>query len=578
MKIAQLFRFPIKGLPGEAIDAGAVSVGGGIRGDRSIAFTNGTVEVLDGQWGSCHSFTILKNNKSLQKWSVESNPPFITVAAPDQVNASSLTFDSSTPDGVAELGAYLSAHLPTQGAIERRAVSMPKGMFDSQRSGISIINPRTVERLSVAGQIEMDPRRYRGNILVEGLPAFAEFGLIGKVIRIGEARIAITKSIERCSATSVNPETTEVDINGPRLLATHFGHLHCGIYGTVLEPGTLEVGDEIKIEMPSEDISNLVPAKRSPRYATVQKTTKVSSDLVEITLSDTFGWFKERDEAGTYLRVHFSDPAWRNYTVTAVDEQNVTIAVRIQGAVSAKLSQLEPGEQLLISGPYGSVTAAKVLRERTALVSAGIGITPVLGLLRDHEAAAQVQDLRLVHVERGAPNALFSEARALAGRGNAAPTVQYFDSTVARPNPEDIARVVAGCDSVVICGPQSFTQMAQEICRAEGIEPQNIHCEAFASPHKDFSELFQDFANAEINCFDSGKHFEWQPEQGVLLDALQAQGIDAPSSCQAGSCGQCAVKLLKGSVSYPMEPSATIPDGHVLTCVAVPRENVELDI
>ncbi len=578
MKIAQLFRFPIKGLPGEPISSGAVCVGGGIRGDRGIAFTNGTVEILDGQWGNCHSFTVLKNNKSLQKWRVSSVPPLITVSAPTDNSGSSLTFDSSTREGVERLGDYLAEHLPTQGSVQRRAVTMSQGMFDSQRSGISIINPRTVERLSAAGEIIMDPRRYRGNILVEGLPAFAEFGLIGKVLRIGEARIAISKSIERCSATSVNPESTDVDTNGPRLLATHFGHLHCGIYGTVLDPGVLEVGNEIDIEMPSEDISHLVPAKRSPRYATIQKTKKVSVDIVEVTLRDAHGWLSEHDEPGSHLRIHFPDPVWRNYTITAVHGQDVTIAVRIQGRVSKKVSQLQAGDELLISGPYGTVTADRVLGERTAFVTAGIGITPVLGLLRNFQASSQKPNLRLLHVERGAPSELFLRAKQQVEQAATESTVLHFDTTVARPDIEAIAQVVKGCDSVMICGPGQFTSMVREICRVEGIDSSRVHTEAFVSPQKDFSSLFQDFDQAQVSCAKSGKEMTWQPVDGVLLDALQSRGISAPSSCQAGSCGECAVTLLRGNVSYPMEPSAPITQGKILTCVGVPNGDVELEL
>lgn len=578
MRIAQLFRFPIKGLPGESIDSGTVSVGGGLLGDRGIAFTNGTVEVHDEQWGNCHSFTILKNNKSLQKWRVKSTPPQITVTAPTDNFGSSLTVDASTTDGVARLGEYLSEHLPAQGSLKRSAVTMAKGMFDSRLSGISIINPKTVERLSVAGQIDMDPRRYRGNILLDGLPAFAEFGLIGKVLRIGETRIAITKSIERCSATSVNPESTEVDTNGPRLLATHFGHLHCGIYGTVLESGVINVGDRIQVEAPGDDILDLVPAKRSPRFASILETVQVSTDVVEVTVRDPFGWFAEHDEPGTHLRVHFSDPVWRNYTITRTHGQQVTIAVRIKGTVSKKISQLTSGEELLVSGPYGTATANKILSGRTAFVTAGIGITPVLGLLRNPQASKKATQLRWLHVERGERSGLFSRGEQLVQQCATESSIVHFDSTVARPTSADIAQVIKYSDSVMICGPEEFTKTVQSICHTEGIDSQNVHTEAFVSPRQDFSDLFKNFSPARVSCAPSGTQWRWQPTDGVLLDALESRGIQAPSSCQAGSCGECALTLLKGDVSYPMEPSATIPEGKILTCMSVPTGDVELEI
>ncbi|UUX57578.1 2Fe-2S iron-sulfur cluster-binding protein [Glutamicibacter halophytocola] len=578
MRIDQMFRFPIKGLPGEPITSAPVEVGRGILGDRSVAFSNGTVEVADGEWNSCLSFTILKNNKSLQKWSVKSEPPFITVSAPREADGDALTFDSSHVDGRRELREYLSVHLPTQGPYRRDVISTPNGMFDSQLSGISIINPNTVRQLSKAGGIDLDPRRYRGNILVEGLPAFAEFGLIGKVLRIGDARIAIIKSIERCSATSVNPETTEVDTNGPRLLATHFGHLHCGIYGTVLTSGPLDVGSGIEVEEMREEESHLVPAKRSPRFATVLSTTAHSPEIVELTLSDPFGWFSEHDEAGKYLRVHLPDPLWRNYTITSVNDGTVKIAIKVQGDVSRRLAKLQAGDELLVSGPYGTMNAPNVLRRRTALVTAGIGITPAIGLLRDPKAASLVGELRLLHVERGRPSQLSVQVRELSSLVDANAEYQRFDSSERRPTRHEIAGIVDGCDSIVICGPEGFTREVHDLCLEQGILPEKIHGETFVSPQTDLAKLFQGLPAASVRCQSSGTEFIWKPEDGVLLDSLEAEGLDAPSLCRAGSCGQCAVKLLKGSVTYPMEPSAAVPAGQILTCVSVPAENVELDL
>lgn len=578
MRIDQLFRFPIKGLPGESIAFAPVEASGGILGDRAVAFSNGTVEVSDGEWNSCLSFTILKNNKSLQKWSVTSEPPLITVVAPQASAEESLTFDSSEASGKRELREYLSAHLPTQGSHRRDVVSTSHGMFDSRLSGISIINPNTVRQLSNAGSIELDPLRYRGNILVEGLPAFAEFGLIGKTLRIGDVKIAITKSIERCSATSVNPATTEVDTNGPRLLATHFGHLHCGIYGTVISSGTLNVGEQIEVDEAQGGESHPVPAKRSPRFATVLNAVRQSPESIELTLNDPFGWFGEHDEAGKYLRVHFADPLWRNYTIIAVEPGEVRIAVRVQGEVSRRLAMLKSGDELLVSGPYGTMTAPNVLRSRTAIVTAGIGITPALALLRDSEINSRVEDLHVLHVERGVSSQLSVQVQDLLNTVEANVIYQRFDSSERRPTQEEIARVVAGCNSVVICGPEGFTRLVRDICIEQGVLPEGVHSETFVSPQTDLSKLFQDFPTASVSCQGSDTGFTWKPEDGVLLEALEAQNVRAPSQCRAGSCGQCAVKLLSGSVSYPMEPSASISAGQILTCVSVPAGNVELAI
>lgn len=575
MRIGQIFRFPIKGLPGEALDVAAVQTGNGIEGDRCIAFGNGTVAHADGQWASCLSFTILKNDKSLQKWAVESQPPQIAVRAPE---ADRLVFNATTQDGRDAARTYLSKHLATQGPKPRKVVSAPQGMFDSKLSGLSIVNPNTVRELSRASGIELDPRRFRGNLLVEGLPAFAEFDLIGKILRVGQARIAITKSIARCSATSVNPETKEVDTNGPRLLATHFGHIHCGIYGTVLESGSLETGAEIVVEAGTEASATMVPIEASPRYMEVESVQDLGGSVTELRLVDPFGWMNAQDEPGAHLRVHFADPLWRNYTITGIDQQSVIIAVRAHGVVSQRLARLQSGERVLASGPYGALTAAHVLATRTALVTAGIGITPALGLLRDPKAAGAVEELNVVHVERGSESALYSRLCMAVEQLEAEATMKRFDTAEGRPSALQIAAQLRGCDSVIICGPPEFTAVAFEACQLAGISSTQIHCETFASPNADLEELIANFADARISCTASGVDFTWQSRDGLLLEALEDRGIQADYSCRAGSCGQCAVKLVDGHISYPLEPSARTAEDQILACSAVPAGDITLEI
>src|SRR5699024_11501457 len=87
----------------------------------------------------------------------------------------------------------------------------------------------------------LDPLRFRGNVLLDGLEPFAEFALVGSIIRLGGVRLAIRSTIERCPATTVNPRTTAVDVNVPRVLNSACAHLHCGVYGQILETGE-EIG------------------------------------------------------------------------------------------------------------------------------------------------------------------------------------------------------------------------------------------------------------------------------------------------------------------------------------------------
>ena len=132
--------------------------------------------------------------------------------------------DLRTPEGRAAIEAVLRRVLRRR--VARTAEGAARGGPQLLRRGrkvISIINLASVAALEDAAGAPVHPLRFRGNLHVEGWPAWHEFDLLDAEIAIGpSARLKVVKRIVRCAATEVDPDTGIRDLPIPRTLMEHF--------------------------------------------------------------------------------------------------------------------------------------------------------------------------------------------------------------------------------------------------------------------------------------------------------------------------------------------------------------------
>jgi uncharacterized protein YcbX len=132
-----------------------------------------------------------------------------------------------------------------QGAVDRT----PQG------GGVSVVSCASLERLrEEAGVSEaVDGRRFRMLFEIDGVEAHKEDRWIGHGVRIGEATVVFHGDIGRCVVTSRDPDSGVIDLPTLVTLAGYrreglTEHLPFGIYGDVVVPGRVRLGDNATVE------------------------------------------------------------------------------------------------------------------------------------------------------------------------------------------------------------------------------------------------------------------------------------------------------------------------------------------
>lgn len=368
-RLAAIYRYPVKSLPGETLAETDLAAGEGIAFDRRFAIALDAEASADGAWHPCRSFLINAQYDGLQKFDIGGRPANDAVEI-DAPTGARLAFRANDSDSLAaanrELADFLGKWLPeaaTAPALtERRQQKGERsGYWDYSDSAISIINRETVAAIGKTIGKSLDPRRFRGNLLIDGAQPFEEFAWCGRKLRIGAAELEILRPIQRCPATSVDPESGDRDLTLPISLRERFGHAFCGIYAKVVKGGRITPDTAITVGggagITLEEGSAEGPAYPLwPKWMTLA-AVDIGDHATELRLAADQLWPLPEAAAGQRLRLHIGAGKWTSAGIKAAEDRTYTVAI-IESATDDPAThhlrrRMKPGDRVLTSGPFG---------------------------------------------------------------------------------------------------------------------------------------------------------------------------------------------------------------------------------
>jgi len=245
IKVASLWRYPIKSHGREALETVTLEAGKTMPWDRHWAVTHEKTKFdpFNPDWVMCRNFMIGNLTPSLAGiWArFDEAAHKMTLRHAD---LGEITFNPDRPNDFLAWVAPLSAE---QSLSPTGLVACNVGMTDTPFQSVSIMNAASHQ--AVEGQLghALEQERWRANIWLDGLDAWAERDMIGQTIRIGTAELGVKENCVRCNHTKSNPNTGKRDVDTLAALDTGWGHQEFGVYAVVTKSGTLNVGDTAQV-------------------------------------------------------------------------------------------------------------------------------------------------------------------------------------------------------------------------------------------------------------------------------------------------------------------------------------------
>lgn len=261
--------------------------------------------------------------------------------------------------------------------------------------------------------------------------------------------------------------------------------------------------------------------------------------VMAIRLADPDGGTAPAWEPGAHIDVIIDETTVRQYSLCgeASDASSLLFAVLREqdgrGGSRWVHDSLQVGDLVAVAGPRNNFTLEPA--PSYLFVAGGIGITPLLSMIRSAEATGT--DWRLLYGGRTRTGMAFADEL----------LARYPDRVELRPQDEyGILDLPAALDAVAdgtavyCCGPEPLLQAIENECRSR--PNLTLYVERFAAKALPADAVDASF---DVELRRTGRIVTVEPTESVL-DAVLRSDVDAPFSCREGTCGTCETAVLEG--------------------------------
>ena len=491
------------------------------------------------------------------------------------------------------------------------------------------------------------------NFTVEGLPD--DEVCVGDHYRIGSAVFEVTQPRVTCYRVGIRLEE-------PRMPALLVSHHRPGFYLRVLEEGVVEAGQEIVkladgpegmtvaeidalLYLPRRSRRQLeralqipalsegwkgsfqelleresAPGERGPavepepawpgfRPLVVRSLHAESEEVISIALEPVDGEPAPPGAPGQFITVRLrpgpdATPVTRNYSLSGPPvpgRYRISVKREPHGVASGFLcTRLTSGDRLDVAAPRGTFILQPGERP-VALISAGVGATPVMAMLQALAAERSGREVWWIYGARNKAEHSFREeaAELLASLPHGRRFIAYsapeagdegYDVT-GRLSGEHLEAAGVPVDAdFYICGPESFMDGMAAALTARGVTPDRVRTELFGARDV-YRSGFSDHVSrpphqpagtpgtGPLVLFSrSNLSVRWDPAFRTLLDFAEACDVPVGFGCRTGVCHNCESGLVSGEVNYLLEPLEPPSADRVLVCCSEPRTDLVLDL